>query len=148
MANATKKSSRSIAYRLLGLFLSASAAMGQAPQTEPAVKRVVGLEYPWFARMGGIQGTVELAATISQEGTVIGISVVSGPEPLATPAKDSLSKWRFTACTSPSAECKTKLVFLFVLAGTCKISHCPTEFEVDLPDKVRVKSKIFDSPIY
>jgi hypothetical protein len=66
----------------------------------------------------------------------------SGPEPLARPAREALSKWKFTGCTSRSEECEAKFVFSFVLSGSCEVgTYCPTEFEVDLPGKVKVTSK-------
>jgi hypothetical protein len=73
---------------------------------------------------------------------------VSGPEPLAGPAKETLSRWRFTGCPSSAGGCESRFVFTFVLSGSCNPgSRCPTEFQVDLPDKVLVKSMLFDSLI-
>lgn len=133
---------------LMIIIWSAFAVRGQISQSGLAVKRVVGMEYPWFARMAVLQGTVELMATISRAGEVERIRVVSGAEPLATPAKETLSKWRFTACDSQTSECEARFVFLFVLDGSCSVSsHCPTDFAVDLPDKITVKSRVFDSPV-
>src|ERR1700735_379200 len=124
---------------------AASAANCQEPKPPPpAPRRVVGMEYPWFARMAALQGSVELAATITPDRSVGKIQVLSGPGPLATPAIENLSKWKFTPC----GRCEARFVFSFALAGKCKISHCPTEFVVDFPDKVTVKSQTFDSAVY
>lgn len=123
-----------------------SSVIGQTATSKAAVKRVVGMEYPWFARMAALQGTVELVANLSRAGEIGQIHVVSGPEPLATPAKQTLSRWQFTACKSEGDDCTMKFVFLFILDGSCSVSsHCPTDFTVDLPDKITVRSKLFES---
>jgi Gram-negative bacterial TonB protein C-terminal len=103
------------------------------------------MEYPVLARLAFLERTVDLVATISREGTVVAVRVMSGPPVLATPAKETLSKWRFTGCASPTGQCEAKLVFSFVLLpGSCTSgSHCPSEFEVDLPDKVLVRAQPF-----
>ena len=98
--------------------------------------------------MAVLRGTVELMATISRTGQVDKIRVVSGPEPLAKPAEDTLSKWRFTPCESKTSKCEGKFVFSFTLEGSCiPSSHCPTDFSADLPDKIMIKARVFDSPI-
>jgi hypothetical protein len=85
---------------------------------------------------------VELVATISPDGAVAAIRTVSGPEPLARPAREVLSKWQFVSCASRSGNCEAKFVFSFALTGSCEAgTRCPTEFEVDLPGKVKVTSK-------
>ncbi len=127
----------------------AMCGFGQAPQPGISVRRIVGMEYPPFARMAVLQGKVELAATVSFDGTVKSIRVLSGPEPLASPAKETLSKWLFTGCRSQASECELRFVFTFVLSGSCTPgARCPTEFQVDLPNEVRVKSETYDSVIY
>jgi len=123
---------------------SASAAPSQAAPAEPEIKRIVSMEYPNLARMAHLQTTVTLTATISPDGTVGGIRAEPGPEPLVTPAKENLSRWRFTGCASSSSECTRRIVYTFVLNGTCTDSpRCPTEFQVDLPDRVQVSSQVF-----
>jgi hypothetical protein len=110
---------------------------------ELSVKRIVSLEYPWFARLAGIQGNVELIATASHDGTVKSVRAISGPDPLVRAAKESLSKWLFAGCASNNDGCEVRVVFSFVLVGLCGVSeYCPTDFEADLPDRVRVKSKL------
>lgn len=130
---------------LMGVMLVARC---RAPEPEISAKRIVAMEYPGFARMAQLQGIVILEARISPQGTAENISVVSGKWPLANPAKETLSKWRFAGCTSTGRRCTTKFIFSFVLSGTCTPgSDCPTEFEVDLPNKVLVKCEVFDSLI-
>ena len=126
----------------------ASAGISQPQEESIYVKRVVSMEYPPFARNAALQGIVVLDATVSNEGRVVNIGVVSGPAPLATPAIDTLSRWRFSGCKRRDTVCGFKAVFSFVLSGTCAIgTNCPTEFVADLPDRVEVKSKRWDGPI-
>jgi len=121
---------------------------GQAPQPGVSAKRIVGMEYPPFARMAVLQGKVELAAAISPDGTVKSIRVLSGPGPLASPAKETLSEWLFLGCGSQASECEVRFVFTFVLSGACTPgARCPTEFQVDLPDKVLVKAAAYNAVI-
>lgn len=120
----------------------------QTPGSPLSVKRVVAFEYPPFARMADLQGRVELVASITPDGSVGEVEVMSGAEPLATPAKTNLKKWRFNACESKENACKVRVVFSYILSGKCSPStQCPTEFVADLPDRVEVKSKTFDSLI-
>jgi len=124
-----------------------SAAVSQAPPAPISAKRIVAMEYLWFGRMAHIQGSVDLVATISREGAVTGVRAVSGPPLLAEPAKETLSKWQFTGCVAAGG-CEARFVFSFALSGTCSEgSRCPSEFELDLPDKVLVKSGVFDFPM-
>lgn len=126
----------------------AMCGFGQAPQPGVSAKRIVGMEYPPFARMAVLQGKVELAAAISPDGTVKSIRVLSGPGPLASPAKETLSKWLFLGCGSQASECEVRFVFTFVLSGACTPgARCPTEFQVDLPDKVLVKAAAYNAVI-
>lgn len=123
------------------LILASSLMAGQSG-TEPTAKRIVAIEYPWFARMAVLQGKVELVATISRDGTVQKIRVVSGPEPLAEPSRETLSKWLFTECQTAPSGCDVPFAITFSLLGSCDASeHCPSEFEIDLPNKISVKSK-------
>jgi len=128
----------------------ASAGVGicQTPHEPICVKRVVATEYPAFARMADLQGKVVLEAAISDEGTVAHVEIVSGHPLLATAARDTLLRWRFSACRRQDEACKIKVAFSFVLSGTCTLgSVCPTEFVADLPDRVDVKSKRWDRPM-
>jgi hypothetical protein len=45
---------------------------------EVAPQRIVGLQYPHLALLAAIQGTVELEAAVSIEGTVKGVKAISG----------------------------------------------------------------------
>lgn len=109
-----------------------------------AVKRIVALDYPPFARFGNIQGRVELVATVSGDGAVTGARVISGAPPLGEPAKQMLMRWLFEPCEPADGRCETRIVFQFTLEGMCDpATHCPSEFQVDLPDRVTVKAALF-----
>jgi hypothetical protein len=103
---------------------------------------VIGIEYPWFARISVLHGDVDLIATISTQGTVTKVQISSGAEPLALAAKAALSNGQFTGCTSVQGECEARFVVSFVLNGSCDAGeNCPTSFEVNFPGKIIVTSK-------
>lgn len=52
-------------------------------------------DYPPIAKQLKVEGTVELAAYVSEEGTVEKVETVSGNPILAKPAQDALKKWKF-----------------------------------------------------
>jgi TonB family protein len=51
--------------------------------------------YPSFARQAHREGTVELRATISSDGVVRDVQVLSGDPVLAQAARDAVAQWRF-----------------------------------------------------
>ena len=51
--------------------------------------------YPPAAKASGISGTVELEATISKDGTVKGLRIVSGPAQLREAAVNSVRTWHY-----------------------------------------------------
>jgi TonB family protein len=55
----------------------------------------VAPEYPDDARRARVQGTVELDAVVSGEGTVSQVKVVSGPEALSPAALEAVRWWRY-----------------------------------------------------
>jgi protein TonB len=57
--------------------------------------RKVVPQYPAVARATHTGGTVVLAATISKEGTIINLRVVSGSPLLQQAALDAVSQWRY-----------------------------------------------------
>jgi outer membrane biosynthesis protein TonB len=148
MTNQLRNNGRNTTARVIAAFVCmTNVALCQAPQPRPSATRIVGMEYPGAARLAFLQGAVDLVATISPDGTVGEIRVLSGPPLLATPAKETLSKWRFAGRAAPAGQCEAKFVFSFVLLpGTCNSgSHCPSEFQVDLPDSVRVSAQPFNA---
>jgi hypothetical protein len=130
--------------RVAGLlfFLGSSLAVSQTADNELRVKRIVNVEYPWPGRVLSIQGDVELVASISSDGAVLGVRQVSGSDILASAAKDALSKWLFTGCKNESG-CEIKVLFSFILlSGSCAAGEvCPSQSQADLPDHVTVTAK-------
>jgi protein TonB len=51
--------------------------------------------YPAIAREARVEGTVVLAATISKQGTIENLRVVSGPPMLQQAALDAVKTWRY-----------------------------------------------------
>jgi protein TonB len=51
--------------------------------------------YPAEAKANHISGAVVMAATISKEGTVKQLEVVSGPEELRASALDAVKEWKY-----------------------------------------------------
>jgi hypothetical protein len=124
----------------LFFFLGSSLAVSQTAGHELRVKRIVSVEYPRVARLAYVQGNVELIASISQDGSVLGIRSVSGSPFLVPATRNGLSKWLFTGCSTGSV-CEIKIVFSFaILEGACEYSPS-SQFEADLPDHVTIKSK-------
>jgi hypothetical protein len=144
MSNAMKINTNAVSCALMMLLLSERAAVcqpPQAPQPQLAMKRVIGIDYPWLARMAVLQGDVDLVATISTEGTVTRVRITSGAESLALSAKAALLKWQFTGCTSTHGECEARFVVSFVLNGSCDSEDCHSTFQVDFPGKITVTHK-------
>ncbi|HUI42740.1 MAG TPA: TonB family protein [Terriglobia bacterium] len=52
-------------------------------------------EYPQIAKMARVQGTVRLAAVISEGGTIQELRVISGPPLLVNSAMEAVRRWRY-----------------------------------------------------
>ena len=63
--------------------------------SEGNLVRTVQPVYPPLARAARIQGTVVLQAVISKQGTITGLSVISGHPMLATAAVEAVRQWRY-----------------------------------------------------
>lgn len=63
--------------------------------SEGNLVRKVQPVYPPLARAARIQGTVVLQAVISKQGTITGLSVISGHPMLATAAVEAVRQWRY-----------------------------------------------------
>jgi protein TonB len=68
--------------------------VSQGVQLALLVHRVEPI-YPNFARQAHREGTVELRATISSDGVVRDVQVLSGDPVLAQAARDAVAQWRF-----------------------------------------------------
>jgi hypothetical protein len=101
------------------------------------------MDYPRIARLGRVQGNVELIALVSPTGTVREVRAMSGPGLLIQPTKDVLMRWTFDGCEIPDG-CEFRVVFSFTLTeGACVVTGpgSGSEFEVDLPDHAKIKAR-------
>lgn len=75
-------------------------------------------EYPPLAKMARIQGTVRLDATISKDGTIQDLRVISGHPLLVRAALDAVQRWRYqpTLLNGDSVEVATEIDVNFTLA--------------------------------
>jgi len=96
---------RSTPLLLLCSLLLATVAYGQAPKkiTKPEALSAIASrtppEYPAVAKQLRIEGSVELEATVAEDGTVEEVTIVSGNPVLTKPAAAALKKWKFTPFT-------------------------------------------------
>jgi protein TonB len=76
-------------------------------------------QYPPLARAARVEGTVVLAATISKEGTIINLRVVSGPPMLQQAALDAVSQWRYRPylLNGEPVDVETTVNVIFTLGG-------------------------------
>jgi protein TonB len=64
-----------------------------------AVVSKVQPDYPPMARQLKIQGAVEVEATLSENGQVESVTIVSGNPVLTKPVVEAVKKWKFTPQT-------------------------------------------------
>jgi periplasmic protein TonB len=63
--------------------------------TAPNVSVSVPPDYPLLARQMKVQGVVSLQALIARDGTIQELQILSGPEILATAAREAVKQWHF-----------------------------------------------------
>lgn len=97
---------RSIRLWLGGAALWATVMCGQnAPkrlsrsEATSAIVSKTQPEYPPMARQLKLEGTVELEAIISEQGTVDDVRIVTGNPVLTKAAAQAVKKWKFTPIT-------------------------------------------------
>lgn len=66
-----------------------------SPQTAQNVSVSVPPDYPLLARQMKVQGAVSLQALIARDGTIQQLEILSGPEILATAAREAVKQWHF-----------------------------------------------------
>lgn len=74
--------------------------------------------YPTIARLGKIQGPVELRAVISKTGTIENLAVVSGPPLLVKSAIEAVRQWRYRPylLNGEPIEVETDITVNFILS--------------------------------
>jgi TonB family protein len=66
-----------------------------SPQAAQSVTVSVPPDYPLLARQMKVQGVVSLQALIARDGTIQELQILSGPEILATAAREAVKQWHF-----------------------------------------------------
>jgi len=113
-----------------------------ATNEDPVVQSIVGLTvYPRLAHLSGVQGTVRLVARVNEDGAVESVRRVAGPGILSYDAERTLMKWKFRRCISVCGTREVEVTFEFLLEGECTLPDCRVDFEIDLPNKVTIKSQ-------
>ncbi len=76
-------------------------------------------QYPPIAKAARIQGTVVLQATISKQGTIENLRVMSGPAMLQQAAIDAVKQWRYRPylLNNEPVEVDTTVNVIFTLGG-------------------------------
>ncbi len=94
------------------LVISSGVAAGMLIQKAPAA-------YPPVAKSARVSGTVELHATISKNGTIKDLHVVSGPAMLRQAAVDAVRTWRYKPyrLNNEPTEVETTINVIFTLGG-------------------------------
>jgi periplasmic protein TonB len=75
--------------------------------------------YPPIAKAARVSGTVVLQATISKNGTIENLRVVSGPAMLQQSALDAVKQWRYKPyeLNNEPVEVETTVNVIFTLGG-------------------------------
>jgi len=75
--------------------------------------------YPPIAKAMHVEGTVVLAATISKDGRIVNLHVVSGPAVLQQAALDAVSSWRYRPylLNGEPVDVETTINVIFTLNG-------------------------------
>ncbi len=66
-----------------------------SPQIQQRLTVAVPPDYPLLARQMKVQGAVSLQALIARDGTIQELQILSGPEILATAAREAVKQWHF-----------------------------------------------------
>jgi protein TonB len=92
--------------------VSSGVATGMLIQKTPPV-------YPPIAKAARVSGTVELHATISENGTIKDLRVVKGPAMLRQAAVDAVRNWRYKPyrLSNKPVEVETTIDLIFSLSG-------------------------------
>jgi periplasmic protein TonB len=87
--------------------------------TSGLLVRKVNLVYPPLARQARISGTVILHAVISKDGSITGLSLISGHPMLAPAAIDAVKQWKYKPylLNGEPVEVDTEVQVNFTLAG-------------------------------
>jgi hypothetical protein len=85
--------------------------------------------YPLYAKVRSVEGVVVVRGAISPEGSVVGVTALSGPKALIEMACENLRRWRFGKAKHGTAV----VVYWFRFRGLCE-APCPSAFEFYPPN--------------
>ena len=74
---------------------NSSSHVSLSPQIAQRVAVSVPPDYPMLARQMKVQGVVSLQALIARDGTIQELQILSGPDILATAAREAVKQWHF-----------------------------------------------------
>lgn len=125
LAFATCASALALRVKVLAPFPAALAADSTQPpnvisaaKAAEHVRTKVPPKYPVDAKKAGIQGTVVLKATISKDGAIENLDVVSGPEELRQSSLDAVRQWTYEPfmMNGEPVEVETTINVIYTLA--------------------------------
>jgi len=96
-----------------------NAGGGDTSQGEVVMTKLVAPVYPPLARQARIQGTVVLHAVISKDGSIEGLTLISGHPMLAPAAIEAVKQWRYKPylLNGEPVEVDTEVLVNFTLSG-------------------------------
>jgi hypothetical protein len=127
---------------LFAMFTMSFALQALAQDRGPVALRVEGLQYPILGVQSGMVGDVKLRAVIAADGSVSGITMISGPKLLADVAAQNLRLWRFSEVRDKTGQAgrAIEFVYRFRLDGAADYPVC-SAFSYEDPYTVTVRSK-------
>jgi hypothetical protein len=72
---------------------------------ERGIWKATPLTYPSVARLAQVQGDVRLDLEVDRAGSIISVSKIDGPGPLAATAAKEIREWRYTSSSAESSHC-------------------------------------------
>lgn len=120
-----------------------SAALPCSAQWEPT--ELAALQYPPLAKQARLTGIVVVRIELEEDGSVASAHALTGHPLLAMEVQKNVLRWKFRQVSSdaPRTEQHPYLIYHFRLEGRCShAAACRTEFTVEYPNYVVVKSEI------
>ncbi len=120
----------------LGLMCSAQVAQ------QRGIWKATPLTYPPIARLAQVQGDVRLDLEVDRAGSIISVSKIDGPDPLAVTAANEIKEWKYTS-SAESSHCN--LVIHYSLIKPALPNAPVARVEISTPFDVSVTSN-YPSP--
>jgi TonB family protein len=130
-------------YGIVGVIVVALA--GEAPSTTSRGRgpvHIVGMRYPASARNARIQGVVRIRCLLNPDGSVQGVTIVSGHPILTAAVLENARQWRFGIReTLTGSEQAGLLTYEFKLTDPVCTGEYQEQFTFDEPNSVLVTSQ-------